>query len=335
MAMEIIDHIPVLLEEMISALQPNNNGLYVDATFGAGGYSRALLNSSSELKVIGLDRDLSIKPYAQKLIDEYGNRFQFVHGCFGEVAQLLNDQGINQVDGLVLDLGVSSMQIDSPERGFSFKEDGPLDMRMGLAGLDAKTVVNGYSERQLSDIIFRLGDERKARSIAKAIVSRRGEKPFTTTRDLATVVAQVVGFERPGFDPATRTFQAIRMFVNDELGQLESVLAQSSRLLKDKGRLVVVTFHSGEDKIVKEFFNSFYKKRNQGSNRYLPEQEKEQPVWSYPVEPGFCFSQISKKPIIVSRSESNRNIRSRSAKLRWGQVESPLRENIENKGGTE
>ncbi len=301
-------HYPVMLPEVLSALDVKSGEVYVDGTFGAGGYSRAiLLNDAS--RVFGIDRDPAARGVANTLLDEFGDRFQFLPGCFGDVQGLLSAVGVGQVDGFVLDIGVSSMQIDQDQRGFSFQKDGPLDMRMNNGGEEktAADLVNQMDEGALADLIYEYGEERHSRRIAKRIVLRRDERLFENTLDLAQVVRDAVpGAGREKIDPATRTFQALRIAVNDELGELKRALEASLRVLRQGGRLVVVTFHSLEDRIVKGFMRQHAGLDNAVS-RHLPEAANEEPLFELPA----------KKAVLPSDKEVAENGRSRSAKLRY------------------
>ncbi|SLN37209.1 16S rRNA (cytosine(1402)-N(4))-methyltransferase RsmH [Oceanibacterium hippocampi] len=244
-------HEPVMLGEVVTALAPRDGAVYVDATFGGGGYSRAILEAA-RCRVVGIDRDPAARPRAEALAAEFGDRLEFVEGCFGDMERLLGALGIEAIDGVAFDFGVSSFQIDQAERGFSFSKDGPLDMRMGADGPTAADIVNELSEGELADIIYRYGEERRSRAVARAIVASRAEAPIRTTRALAALVARVVR-KSGDIHPATRTFQSLRIHVNDELGEIERGLAAAERLLRPGGRLVVVGFHSLEDRIVKRF----------------------------------------------------------------------------------
>lgn len=298
-------HSPVMLHEMLAALNPQGGECYVDGTFGAGGYSRAVLQKAS-CKVVAIDRDPSVEQFAQKLRDKYPDRFMLLSGTFGQMVELLAAKGIASVDGIVLDIGVSSMQLDQAERGFSFRQDGPLDMRMGGNGISAGELVNEASEQELADIIYLYGEEHAARRIAKAIVIARDESPITTTRQLANIVAKVV--KKTGkADPATRTFQALRIHVNDELGELSRALEAAEQLLVPGGRLVVVTFHSLEDRIVKKFMAE-RSGAKESVSRYMPD------VADHGPEPSFT---LPKRSAVKPRDEECReNPRARSAKLR-------------------
>lgn len=292
-------HNPVMLSEVLATLSPQNKETYIDATFGAGGYTGAILDKAN-CTVIGCDRDPEARERAEDFKKRYKDRFLFVEGRFGDLATLVPEK---TYDGIVFDLGVSSPQIDNPERGFSFKADGPLDMRMEKKGLSAADVVNTFEAKEIARILWVYGEERRSRAIAKAIVEKR---PFQTTGQLAELVRSIVGFERKGFDPATRTFQGLRLYVNDELGQLERGLEASEKLLKGGGRLVVVSFHSLEDRIVKMFL----KKRSGGlphASRHLPDAPRQKPL----------FEMKDRKALLPTEEEIKVNPRARSAKLRW------------------
>jgi 16S rRNA (cytosine1402-N4)-methyltransferase len=296
-------HNPVMLREVLETLAPRDKETYIDATFGGGGYSCAILEQAN-CSVVALDRDPEARERAQLLKDRYQDRFSFIEGRFGQMLQLVPSMNY---DGVVFDLGVSSPQLDKAERGFSFKATGPLDMRMERKGLSAADVVNTFDEKEIARILWVYGEERRSRAIAHAIIEKRKEKPFETTTQLGDLVRAIVGFERPGFDPATRTFQALRLFVNDELGELEKGLEASEQLLKEGGRLVVVSFHSLEDRIAKTFF-----KERSGNmphpSRFFPEA---------PVSRA-TFQLKSRKALIPQEEEIKTNPRARSARLRWG-----------------
>ncbi len=246
-------HVPVMLREVQAALAVRSQGIYVDGTFGAGGYSRALMETAP-CRVFGIDRDPNAIVRGREMETAYPQQFTFSSGCFGNMAAIMADHGIDAVDGVVLDIGVSSMQIDDPSRGFSFQKDGPLDMRMEQAGQSAADVVNHMDEDDLANLIYRYGEERLSRRVARAIGMARRDKPFTTTTQLAAVIRTAVPKSSDGIDPATRTFQALRIYVNDELGELQRGLAAAEQLLRTNGILAVVTFHSLEDREVKRFF---------------------------------------------------------------------------------
>jgi 16S rRNA (cytosine1402-N4)-methyltransferase len=243
-------HIPVLLDEVIAGLTPQPGELHVDGTFGAGGYTRALLDAGA--RVIAFDRDPDAIAEGQTLVAESDGRLELVPDVFSQLGSALAERGIDAVDGVTFDVGVSSMQLDRAERGFSFQADGPLDMRMGQSGMSAADFVNEAEEEEIADVLFHLGEERQSRRVARFIVAAR---PITRTSELATVVRRALGYrEHDKKDPATRTFQAIRIHVNRELGELEDGLAAAEQALAPGGRLAVVSFHSLEDRIVKRFF---------------------------------------------------------------------------------
>lgn len=301
-------HIPVMLPEVVAALMPKDGEIYVDGTFGAGGYSRAFLESA-DCTVIAIDRDPAAQARAQAMSAEFGKRFLFIAGRFGDALELVRAAGFKQVDGLVLDIGVSSAQIDDPARGFSFRFDGALDMRMdnGGDGETAADIVNGYKEEDLANLIYKYGEERLSRRIARRIVAERAEAPIESTKRLADIVRAVVpSSPKDKSDPSTRTFQALRIAVNDELGELERALSAAEILLKEGGRLVVVSFHSLEDGIVKTFLYERSGKKAAPS-RHLPAAPPEAP-------PTFTLS--PRKPLSPSDDEIRINPRSRSARLR-------------------
>lgn len=297
-------HAPVMPAEVLEYLQPRKGGVYLDGTFGAGGYTRAILESVDCI-VMAIDRDPDVLQRAASFEKTYGKRFVFLHGCFGDMAELLKGQ---KIDGVVLDVGVSSMQIDQPERGFSFRFDGPLDMRMDTdGGQSAADIVNSTEEEDLANIIYAYGEERLSRRIARAIVLRRKERRFETTLDLADVVRSVVKRSpKDKIDPATRTFQALRIAVNDELGELKRALDAFPAVLKPQGRAVIVTFHSLEDGIVKDGFRKA-SGQNESVSRYAPMQVSG-------AAPSFKI--LTKKAVGASSAEIAVNPRSRSAKLR-------------------
>ncbi len=296
-------HLPVLCEEAVASLAPKKGGLYVDATFGGGGYARAILDAEATT-VFGLDRDPDAVTRGRELEAE-NSRFSTLESSFRELSVRLEEQGVTQIDGLVADLGVSSFQLDDAGRGFSFRADGPLDMRMAKSGQTAADLVNELPENDLASIIFELGEEPRARHIARAIARQRSEQPILSTGELQALVARVKGPGKPGRDPATQTFQALRMAVNDELGELDALLRQSLSLLRPSGRLVVVSFHSLEDRRVKRFVDAEGGSRPQPS-RHLPLAAKD------PVR----MRWVQRKVIKASTAEVERNPRSRSAKLR-------------------
>ena len=300
-------HIPVMLSEVLAALDPKDGEIIVDGTFGAGGYSKAILDRA-DCKIIAIDRDPEAFQLSRALVEAYPGRLVAVHAPFSEMQEIAAHEAIGAVAGVVLDLGVSSMQLDEAERGFSFAKDGPLDMRMGGQGPTAADLVNTLDESELADIIFVLGEERRARAIAKAIVARRGDAPIARTAELADIVARVIGRKRDETKhPATRTFQALRLYLNRELDELARGLSAAERLLKARGRLVVVTFHSLEDRIAKRFFASRSAPPPRGS-RHLPEAEDEI------LAPSFRL--LNRRPLEPNQAEIRRNPRARSARLR-------------------
>jgi len=304
-------HTPVLLAQALAALAPQASHPCIDATFGAGGYSTALLDAGA--CVLAIDRDPAAVAAGRALVQRSGGRLTIVQGRFSELERLAEDSGFAPADGVVLDIGVSSMQLDDPERGFSFRDDGPLDMRMSgpmsSAGPSAADIVNQAEEADIADILYQLGEERRSRAIARAIVARRRERPFTRTLELAALVERVLGRGKiGGRHPATRTFQALRIHVNDELGELAQGLAAAERVLKPDGRLAVVTFHSLEDAMVKRFLQARTGKR-EGGSRHLP------PGAPLEREPSFRF--VNPKPVSPAETEIAANPRARSARLRW------------------
>jgi 16S rRNA (cytosine1402-N4)-methyltransferase len=300
-------HVPVLLPEVLEALAPRAGQAFIDGTFGAGGYTAPLL-SAADVRVLAIDRDPKAIAAGQDLVSESNGRLLLVEGTFGEMARIASDAGVAPVDGVVLDIGVSTMQLDDPERGFSFQSDGPLDMRMGREGPTAADIVNTADESQLADILFHLGEERRSRAMARAIVARRAEKPFSRTSELAELAERVLGRQKiAGRHAATRTFQGLRIYVNDELGELTRGLAGAERVLKPGGRLAVVTFHSLEDGIVKRFLKRRSERQQQGS-RHLP------PGRSSALAPSFQL--VNQRPITPGEEELAANPRARSAKLR-------------------
>ena len=298
-------HIPVLVDEVVLALSPEPDSVILDGTFGLGGYSRALL-AAAPCRVIGIDRDPQAIARGRALETEFSGRLSLIEGRFGAMESLLHAAGIDAVDGVALDIGVSSPQIDDPERGFSFRFDGPLDMRMGGEGPSAATLVNSLGETELANIIFQLGEEKLSRRVAKAIVAARREAPIERTAALARIIRSVVPGSRDGIDPATRTFQALRIYVNDELGELTRGLGAAERLLKAGGRLAVVSFHSLEDRAIKLFLRERAGAAPTGS-RHLPESAPRRAP---------TFRLIGRKPIEAGPEELQHNPRARSAKLR-------------------
>ena len=306
-------HIPVMLREVLESLAPAEGETYVDCPFGAGEYTRAILDACQTCRVVALDRDETAFALAESWKGAYQDRLIFSHGSFSDLAEHLRRAGIEKVDGVVLDLGVSSMQIDQAERGFSFRFDGPLDMRMDRSvGETAADLVARLPEKELADIIYQYGEERHSRRIAAAIVRARTAQKITTTGQLATIIRSVVHTSpKDKIDPATRSFQALRLKVNEELSELEQVLAAAENVLKIGGRLVVVTFHSLEDRIVKNFLNE-RSKPAPAPSRYLPPSPESHPD-SLRLQ---TFALLTKKPLSPTEDESKVNPRSRSAKLR-------------------
>ena len=297
-------HVPVLIEDVMRFLEPAAGGTFIDGTFGAGGYSRAILASGAA--VIGIDRDASAIAGGAALKNEAGERLTLVEGRFADLDQIARDHGHERVDGVVLDIGVSSMQIDDPARGFSFRGDGPLDMRMGGDGPSAADVVNDMDRRTLARVIAVLGEEKKARAVASAIATARENGPITGTVELADIVARAVGRRASDqIHPATRTFQALRIFINRELDELADALAASERILGEGGRLVVVSFHSLEDRIVKRFLADRSATRPSGS-RHRPEETIAEPT----------FALLSRGVVTAGEDEIRVNPRARSARLR-------------------
>lgn len=293
-------HIPVMLDEVLHYLQPKAGEVYVDATFGNGGYTKAILESAA-CKVIAIDCDPNVVMRANEIKNTYGERFEFRQGKFGDFADLVREN----VHGAVFDIGVSSMQLDDAERGFSFNKEAKLDMRMSGDGLSAFDIVNTYKEKELAGIIYEYGEERKSRQIAAKIVAYRQRKYIETTTELAEIIYTVIHRKYGEIDPATRTFQALRIAVNDELGELQRGLSGAAVRLMSGGRLVVVDFHSLEDRIVKNYF-----KENGGKkvriSKYAPELASDEGL----------FKEVS-KVVMPSAEECLKNPRSRSAKLRY------------------
>ena len=300
-------HVPVLIDPLIRAVAPVR-GIWVDGTFGAGGYTRRLLDAGAD-RVIGIDRDPSVFDMAQAWAGEYGDRLVFAPGTFSDLDRLAG----GPVDGVVLDLDVSSMQLDQAERGFSFLRDGPLDMRMGADGPSAADLLNSADESQIADVLYHYGEERASRRIAKAIVAAR---PLDTTAQLAEVISSQLPRPKPGQShPATRSFQAIRIWVNDEFGQLAEGLAAAERALKPGGKLAVVSFHSLEDRVVKRFLQSRSATAGGGS-RHAPVSHVDAPTFTMP----------HRRAIGADDAELAINPRSRSAFLRVGiRTDAPAR----------
>ncbi len=299
-------HIPVMRDQVLAALAPRDDATYVDGTFGGGGYSEALL-ARARCRVFGIDRDPAAVRCGRRLAQRHGGRLTVIEGRFGEMERLLARFSPGPIAGVALDLGVSSQQLDTPERGFSFRHDGPLDMRMGGDGETAADLIARLSEQALAELIRGFGEERFARRIARAIAAARARQPIRRTGELAAIVRSAVPRPEPGLDPATRTFQALRIFVNDELAELASGLQAAERVLAAGGRLVVVSFHSLEDRIVKSFLAE--RSGRGGSSRHLPEAIRDLAT----------FHVLTKRPVVPDAAEIAANPRARSAKLRAGE----------------
>ncbi len=295
-----------MLPEVLSALTPKHGGIYLDATFGGGGYAAAILGAAA-CTLWAIDRDPDAIARGAALAARHPGRLHLVHGDFGDLLALLAARGVGSLDGVVLDLGVSSFQIDDPARGFSFRADGPLDMRMDRSGPTAADLVATLSERDLADTLFQFGEERRSRRIARAIVAARAEAPIDTTSRLADIVRGVVPKDGSGIDPATRSFQALRIRVNDELGQIERALTQAASLLSPGGRLVVVSFHSLEDRIVKRFVTDAAG-RAPAPSRHDPR--------GLAARPAAGFRLLQTRAQRPSTAEIHANPRARSARLR-------------------
>lgn len=298
-------HVPVLLAEVLTALAPKPGGRYLDGTFGAGGYTRAILDTAPGATLLALDRDPTAIAGGADLVAAMAGRLTLSQARFGQLAEEAERFRMAPLDGVVLDIGVSSMQIDQAERGFSFRFDGPLDMRMARDGQSAADLVNEAEEGLLADIFYHYGEERRSRAVARAVVEARRKAPLTTTKQLADLVASIVWAEPGGPHPATRVFQALRIAVNDELGELVSALHAAEAVLAPGGRLVVVTFHSLEDRIVKQFLAERSGRAPAGS-RHAPVVAVAQPT----------FSLVNRGPVTASEAEMRLNSRSRPAKLR-------------------
>jgi 16S rRNA (cytosine1402-N4)-methyltransferase len=305
LAPDMATHEPVLLAETLAALAPQDGGIYVDGTFGRGGYTAAIL-AAAHCRVVAIDRDPDAIAAGAVLAAAAEGRLTLIAGRFGDMAALLNGAGIEFVTGVALDLGTSSPQIDEAERGFSFRFDGPLDMRMERDGTSAADLVNTLPEEELANLIYRFGEERLSRRIAKAVVKARSAAPIRRTGELATIVRGVVPGKPGKIEPATRTFQALRIAVNDELGELDRGLAAAERLLAPGGRLAVVAFHSLEDRSVKEFLRRRSDTAPRGS-RHMP---------SAGHGPAPSFRLLSRKAVRPGDAEEHRNPRARSARLR-------------------
>jgi 16S rRNA (cytosine1402-N4)-methyltransferase len=299
-------HVPVMLAEMLAALAPRDAEIFLDGTFGGGGYADAILRAA-DCTVWAIDRDPAAVARGAAMAAAHPGRLHVIEGSFGDMLALLGARGVTTLDGVVLDLGVSSFQIDDPERGFSFRMDGPLDMRMAAQGVTAADLVNRLGDAELADIFFHLGEERHSRRIARAIVAARAVAPIETTARLADIIRGVVPRSKDGIDPATRSFQALRLRVNDELGEIERALQAACALLAPGGRLVVVSFHSLEDRIVKQFFAA-------AAGR-APSPSRHDPR-GLAARGAARFRLLTAKAARPGAAEIGRNPRARSARLR-------------------
>ena len=299
-------HVPVMLPEVLATLAPHDGGIYLDGTFGGGGYARAILDHAS-CTLWAIDRDPEAIERGASLVARYPGRLHLLHAQFADMVALLAQAGVSTLDGVVLDLGVSSFQLDDPSRGFSFRHDGPLDMRMAKHGTSAADLINTLPERGLADLLYQLGEERASRRIAHAIVAGRQQAPIDTTARLAAIIRSVLPPDRSGNHPATRSFQALRIKVNDELHQIEQALDQAVQLLAPNGRLVVVAFHSLEDRIVKRFMTQA-SGRSGTPSRHDPAGllTRDAPI----------FRLLTARALRPATAETSRNPRSRSARLR-------------------
>ena len=286
-----LSHFPVMVNEIISFIKPQNNGIYLDCTFGQGGYTKAIFKESKNANIVAIDQDSDTKIFVEEISKEFKNNFFFFCNKFSEIETVLKKIDQDQFDGILLDLGMSNTQLNNPLRGFSFEKDGPLDMRMDFNNnkLTAKEIINNYSERDLANIFYYYGEEKNSRKIAKQIINSRSKSPINTTSELSRIIKRV-NFDKFK-NPSTRVFQALRIYVNDELNELEFFLNKSINILKKKGRIAIIAFHSLEDRLVKNFI----KKQSELSGQ---------------------LKIVTKKPVLPSPSEIKINSRSRSAKLR-------------------
>lgn len=300
-----VPHIPVLLRDVVDGLAIKRDGRYIDGTFGAGGYSKAILDAAPGVRVLAIDRDPDAIARGYGLVDHFAGRLTLCEGRFSAMEKLAAAFSFSSCQGVTLDIGVSSMQIDEAERGFSFRFDGPLDMRMEQAGESAADLVNQLPEEKLANLIYLYGEERRSRAIARAIVAARRDAPIIRTKTLADLVSRVVRAVPDDIHPATRTFQALRIAVNDELGELERALNATEKVLAPGGRLAIVTFHSLEDRIVKRFLTE-RAGRAASPSRHAPEETRDVAT----------FTLIGRKPVVADEEECRSNPRARSAKLR-------------------
>lgn len=295
-------HESVLMDEVVHFLAPTEGKFFIDGTLGGGGHTEALLRGSAVVK--GIDRDPQARSYARERLSRFGDRFEAVAGCYSEMAVLAAKKGWPKADGILLDIGVSSWQIDAAERGFSFRNDGPLDMRMGEGEMTAADIVNEWSDEELAKVFRELGEEKSAWRVAQWIVCEREKSPFKTTLQLADGIKRLFG-RRGKIHPATKVFQALRMTVNDELGELERFLNSSADLLKAGGRLGIITFHSLEDRMVKRHF------------RDASQVEIDRPEWPAPrPNPDCRYKLLTRKGVAPGGVEVEQNARARSSRLR-------------------
>ncbi len=301
-----LGHVPVLLGEVLSALAPQGGAVYLDATFGGGGYARAVLDAAA-CTLWAIDRDPEAVARGAAIASAYPGRLHLIEGSFGNMVALLARAGVDALDGVMLDLGVSSFQIDDAARGFSFRLDGPLDMRMSRQGPSAADLVASLPEAELADTLYRFGEERLSRRIARAIVAAREAAPIETTGQLAAIIRGVMPPARDGIHPATRSFQALRIRVNDELGEIERALQAAASLLRPGGRLVVVSFHSLEDRLVKRFF-THAAGRDPAPSRHDP--------GGLLQATAPCFRLLTQRAVRPGAAETQANPRARSARLR-------------------
>ncbi len=299
-------HFPVMLNEMINILQPKKDAIYIDATFGGGSYSKAIL-STTKCKVWGIDRDPDAIKRGKEIIKDFPS-LSLLQGDFAQLEKLANENNIQSLDGIVIDLGVSSFQLDEAERGFSFRFDAPLDMRMSKSGKTAADLVNQLSETELTNIFWYYGEERFSRRIARSIVKNRKNTPFKTTYQLANLINRIIPSKKNKINPATRSFQALRIAVNDELTQIKQAMTSALKLLRPDGKLIVISFHSLEDRIVKEIMNQ--------ATGNLASPSRHHPSSLSLQSSSFLYQSLTHKPLRPTENEILRNPRSRSAKLR-------------------